>query len=221
MQAERDSDLRKKKGERGLVVDQGLLLLENQEAEKRSTEEANKRRKLLEEVKDLDKDDEESEASEDEGENGRKDLKGKGKATEGDEDKESEEEDDSDDDDDDDDDEDETAELLRELEKIKKERAEEKERQVRTRTSLLYTLQLSAEVVVGFVVQELERAATEQTSREEEIATGKQVPLSLSPSRSPLLSLTSLPLDQSAPEPTSSARSLTINHVYSISKREW
>ena len=186
MQAERDSDLRKKKGERGLVVDQGLLLLENQEAEKRSTEEANKRRKLLEEVKDLDKDDEESEASEDEGENGRKDLKGKGKATEGDEDKESEEEDDSDDDDDDD--EDETAELLRELEKIKKERAEEKERQVRTRTSLNYTLQLSADVVVGFVVQERERAATEQTSREEEIATGKQVFLSLTPSPSLLRS---------------------------------
>lgn len=37
---------------------------------------------------------------------------------------------DDDDDDDSDDDEDETAELLRELEKIKRQRAEEKERQV-------------------------------------------------------------------------------------------
>jgi len=129
MQAERDSNLRKKKGERGLVVDQGLLLLENQERETRENEEANKRRKLLDEVKDLDKDDEEEEesASEGEGEGEKKDLKGKGKATDENKEEESEEEDS-----DDDDDEDETAELLRELEKIKKERAEAKERQVRT-----------------------------------------------------------------------------------------
>ncbi|GAA5823428.1 hypothetical protein JCM5353_002144 [Sporobolomyces roseus] len=164
MQAERDSNLRKKKGERGLVVDQGLLLLENQERETRENEEATKRRRLLDEVKDLDKDDEEEDESasegegEGEGEGEKKDLKGKGKAIDEDKDEESEEEDS-----DDDDDEDETAELLRELEKIKKERAEEKER------------------------QERERAATEQTSREEEIATGNpllnlQAALGASPS---------------------------------------
>lgn len=74
-------------------------------------EEVNKRRKLLQEALNLDKDDDDEEEDDRE------------KAGE---DKGADSEDDSDDDDDDDDD---TAELLRELEKIKRERAEEKERQ--------------------------------------------------------------------------------------------
>ena len=71
-------------------------------------EEANKRRKLLQDALELDKDDEEEDEHD-----GKK----------GDEDKDEESEEDTDDDEDD------TAELLRELEKIKRERAEEKKRQ--------------------------------------------------------------------------------------------
>ncbi|GAA5938533.1 hypothetical protein JCM10213_006957 [Rhodosporidiobolus nylandii] len=137
--AERDAAARKAKGERGYVQDQKLLLLQQAEsakAESEAGEAAAKRRKLLQEAADLDKDDSEDDEESDE----EKQDKGKGKAAD-------EDEDDSDDSDDDDD-EDETAELLRELEKIKKERAEEKAR------------------------QERERAETDQVSREEEIATG-------------------------------------------------
>ncbi|PIL33670.1 hypothetical protein GSI_04293 [Ganoderma sinense ZZ0214-1] len=90
-------------------------------------EESNKRRKLLQEALELDKDDDD----EDEEENGEKAA----------------DDEDEDDDDDEDDDEDDTAELLRELEKIKRERAEEKER------------------------QEREQSATDQAAREAEIAT--------------------------------------------------
>ncbi|KDQ56298.1 hypothetical protein JAAARDRAFT_132472 [Jaapia argillacea MUCL 33604] len=78
-------------------------------------DEANKRRKLLQEALEMDKDDDDSDDSENEaiGE------KGKGKENgDGDEEEDSDE----------DDDEDDTAELLRELEKIKRERAEEKAR---------------------------------------------------------------------------------------------
>lgn len=83
---------------------------------------------MLQEVADLDKDDSDDDDDDDEAENGTGDKqdKGKGKAL----DLSDADEDEDDSDDDDDDDEDETAELLRELEKIKKERAEEKERQV-------------------------------------------------------------------------------------------
>ncbi|KAL0065568.1 complexed with cef1p [Marasmius tenuissimus] len=78
-------------------------------------EEANKRRKLIQEAIELDKDDDEDEDEDQKGEtNGNKD-----------------EDDEDDDDSDEDDDEDDTAELLRELEKIKRERAEEKARQER------------------------------------------------------------------------------------------
>ncbi|KAK7436530.1 complexed with cef1p [Stygiomarasmius scandens] len=72
-------------------------------------DEANKRRKLLQEALEMDKDDDD----EDEGSEGKE------------KDKEEEEESDEDSDEDEDD----TAELLRELEKIKRERAEEKARQ--------------------------------------------------------------------------------------------
>lgn len=95
---------------------------------------AAKRWKLVEGMGDLDKDDsdDEGETAEAPATNG--DVKGKGKAVDvGEDGAESDEEDEDDDDSDDDDDEDETAELLRELEKIKRERAEEKERLERER----------------------------------------------------------------------------------------
>ncbi|KAJ7188983.1 Pre-mRNA-splicing factor Cwf15/Cwc15 [Mycena filopes] len=76
-------------------------------------EESNKRRKLLQDSLDLDKDDEDEEEAE-------------GSKTAEKKDKDADESSDSDSDSDDDDDE--TAELLRELEKIKRERAEEKAR---------------------------------------------------------------------------------------------
>jgi len=75
-------------------------------------EEANKRRKLLQEALEMDKDDDENEDGSESGE-----QKGEEKVGS-----------DDDDEDEDEDDEDESAELLRELEKIKRERAEEKER---------------------------------------------------------------------------------------------
>lgn len=94
------------------------------------------RRKLIEEMKRLDEDDEDS-GSESDASGSQ--VKGKAKATEnGDSDSSS----------DDDDEEDDTAALLRELEKIKRERAEEKAR------------------------QERERAEVEQSNREDEIALG-------------------------------------------------
>ncbi|GAA5972674.1 hypothetical protein JCM11641_002968 [Rhodosporidiobolus odoratus] len=169
--AERDASVRKAKGEKGYVQDQKLLLLKQAQDDKATSEadeQAAKRRKLLQEAADLDKDDsddnegETEEGSEGEGGEGKAD-KGKGKAEESDEDEDS---------DDSDDDEDETAELLRELEKIKKERAEERER------------------------QERERAETEQVSRDEEIATGNpllnlQAALGHSPAPSTMSSSTS------------------------------
>jgi protein CWC15 len=103
-------------------------------------EEANKRRKLLQEALDLDRDDSESDDSD--AEEKRKE-KGKARATEG-ADAEADangdvpmksgakgdasDESDEDESDEEDEDEDETAVLLRELEKIKRERAEEKAR---------------------------------------------------------------------------------------------
>ncbi|KAI0774859.1 Pre-mRNA-splicing factor Cwf15/Cwc15 [Trametes elegans] len=89
-------------------------------------DESNKRRKLLQEALELDKDDDDDDDDDDAGgEEG-----GEGKGAKGDAD-----EDDEDDDDEDDDEEDDTAELLRELEKIKRERAEEKERQEREQSA--------------------------------------------------------------------------------------
>lgn len=108
-------------------------------------EEANKRRKLLQEALEMDKDsdDDDSGDEKDEAEpkkngvsNGKAKANGSGDA-DGDVDMDSPRSDDeklanaqsdSDDDSDSDEDEDDTAELLRELEKIKRERAEEKER---------------------------------------------------------------------------------------------
>ncbi|PCH36631.1 Cwf15/Cwc15 cell cycle control protein [Wolfiporia cocos MD-104 SS10] len=82
-------------------------------------DEVNKRRKLLQEALELDKDDDDEEGSQ-------KDEKA------GDDD---ENDDEDDDDEDEDEEEDDTAELLRELEKIKRERAEEKERQERDQSA--------------------------------------------------------------------------------------
>ncbi|THV06659.1 Cwf15/Cwc15 cell cycle control protein [Dendrothele bispora CBS 962.96] len=74
-------------------------------------DEANKRRKLLQDALEMDKDDDDEDEDEEKGEEDK------------DEDKDEESDEDSDEDEDD------TAELLRELEKIKRERAEEKARQ--------------------------------------------------------------------------------------------
>ncbi|OAV99220.1 hypothetical protein PTTG_06851 [Puccinia triticina 1-1 BBBD Race 1] len=106
-------------------------------------ESKSKRRKILEEALLADKDDTESDEDSDDDKRGSK-RHGKGKATSAplsshngsdngraNEKGGVESDDDDDDDDDTDDDESETAELLRELEKIKRERAEEKERQER------------------------------------------------------------------------------------------
>ena len=82
-------------------------------------EESNKRRKLLQEALELDKDDDDDDDDED-GADGEKKKGG-----------DDEEDDEDDDEDEDEDEEDDTAELLRELERIKRERAEEKERQER------------------------------------------------------------------------------------------
>lgn len=128
--AEREAAARKAKGERGYVADQKLLALQSAQDKEESdaaSESAAKRRKLLQEAADLDKDDSDADES-DEEENGTD--RNRGKAVE------APNNDDDDSDSSDDDDEDETAELLRELEKIKKERAEEKERQVRGSSSL-------------------------------------------------------------------------------------
>ncbi|KZV96733.1 Cwf15/Cwc15 cell cycle control protein [Exidia glandulosa HHB12029] len=76
-------------------------------------QEANKRRKVLQEALDLDKDDDDED----------EDAAGPSKASGAAQDDDEESDEDSDDDEDD------TAELLRELEKIKRERAEEKARQ--------------------------------------------------------------------------------------------
>ncbi|KAG6829821.1 hypothetical protein H0H92_003364 [Tricholoma furcatifolium] len=97
-------------------------------------DETNKRRKLLEEAMAMDKDDDDEEEEEEEEEK-------KGQKEEDDEDSDEE-------DSEEEDDEDETAELLRELEKIKRERAEEKAR------------------------QEQQESATSAAAREAEIATG-------------------------------------------------
>ncbi|KIH94403.1 protein CWC15 [Sporothrix brasiliensis 5110] len=86
-----------------------------------------KRRRILEETRDIDADDDsDSDDSDKDGDN---------KDDDGDDDEEEEEEDDDDDDDSDEesDDEDETAALQRELEKIKRERAEKREREERER----------------------------------------------------------------------------------------
>lgn len=73
---------------------------------------------------------------------------------------------DSDSSEDSDDDEDETAELMRELEKIKRERAEQKAKEVRTSCSSDHLY------FVLIVQQEAEKAAEERGRREEDIALG-------------------------------------------------
>ncbi|KZS88199.1 Cwf15/Cwc15 cell cycle control protein [Sistotremastrum niveocremeum HHB9708] len=112
-----------------------------------ASEESNKRRKLLQEALELDRDDDDDDDKSDADAEVEDKTNGKAGSDEDGEEKENEEKEDEDDDDDDDD-EDDTAELLRELEKIKRERAEEKARQDR------------------------ENAEKSQQEREEEIASG-------------------------------------------------
>ncbi|CED84387.1 Uncharacterized conserved protein [Phaffia rhodozyma] len=87
-------------------------------------EQGESKRRKLEEAVGLDRDDDDADDDNDDDSGDENDVKGKDKATPEDSD-----EDEDSDVDSDDDSEDETAELLRELEKIKRERAEEKERQ--------------------------------------------------------------------------------------------
>ncbi|KIK45303.1 hypothetical protein CY34DRAFT_801808 [Suillus luteus UH-Slu-Lm8-n1] len=96
------------------------LPLTNGNATEVAGDEANKRRKLLEEALELDKDDDEDDDEKEEG------AESRGQDNGEEQDEESEEESDE---------EDETAELMRELEKIKKERAEEKARQEREQSA--------------------------------------------------------------------------------------
>ncbi|KAI0364952.1 Cwf15/Cwc15 cell cycle control protein [Pilatotrama ljubarskyi] len=91
------------------------LAVENGSGKEGQDEESNKRRKLLQEALDLDKDDDDDDEKSEKGQNA--------------------EDDEDDEDDDEDEEEDDTAELLRELEKIKRERAEEKERQEREQSA--------------------------------------------------------------------------------------
>lgn len=108
-EAEAKEKKRKAEGKPPLAVENGSA----------ADDEANKRRKLLQEALEMDKDEDEDE--EKHSEKGEKDGQ--------------DEDDDDEDDDDDDDDEDDSAELLRELEKIKRERAAEKERQEREQSA--------------------------------------------------------------------------------------
>lgn len=164
--AEREANARKAAGQSGFVADPKLLLLQNEQQHEsfQADDAAAKRRKILAEVSQLDRDDDDATTDA---------AKGKGKAQDEDDDEEEEEDSDEEESSDEDDDEDETAELLRELEKIKRERAEEKERIV-SRHSTSHSNDRRTQTDSGLcILQERERAASEQTSREEEIATGK------------------------------------------------
>lgn len=129
-----EAEARSKKGLAPLAgANAAIKAIQNgDEGKKRSAGEAlggedddqeRKRRAILTEAIELDRDDDDD--SEEEGRKKTTD-KGKGKEVEADGDS-----DNDDDDEEDSDDEDETAELLRELEKVRRERAEEKERLVR------------------------------------------------------------------------------------------
>ncbi|KAH9889342.1 Pre-mRNA-splicing factor Cwf15/Cwc15 [Cubamyces lactineus] len=109
-EAEARDRKRKAEGKPPLAVENGSAK-EGQQQD----EESNKRRKLLQEALELDKDDDDEDEKSEKGEN--------------------EDADEDDEDEDEDDEEDDTAELLRELEKIKRERAEEKERQEREQSA--------------------------------------------------------------------------------------
>ncbi|KII95484.1 hypothetical protein PLICRDRAFT_129282 [Plicaturopsis crispa FD-325 SS-3] len=108
-------------------------------------EEANKRRKMLQQAIDLDKDDD------DEDESGEKGDKAK-----------DEEKDEDESDEDSDDEEDDTAELLRELEKIKRERAEEKARQEREQSASA-AAERDAEIATANPLLNLAAALGQQT----------------------------------------------------------
>ncbi|KAL1945486.1 hypothetical protein VTO73DRAFT_2337 [Trametes versicolor] len=111
-EAEARDRKRKAEGKPPLAVENGSGA---DAATEGQSEESNKRRKLLQEALELDKDDDDEDEKSEKGENG--------------------DEDDDEEDEDEDDEEDDTAELLRELEKIKRERAEEKERQDREQSA--------------------------------------------------------------------------------------
>ncbi|WVR06623.1 hypothetical protein IAU60_003655 [Kwoniella sp. DSM 27419] len=116
-------------------------------------EAAAKRRKVLEDAAELDKDDESEDEEEADGAG-----KGKGKATAQDDD----DDDDEDDDDDDSDDEDDTAALMAELAKIKQERAEEKAR-LDAESSASAAQSREAEIATGNPLLNLQNALGQTT----------------------------------------------------------
>jgi len=156
MLAEREARDRKRKAA-GLPVEEPEPVPQRQAIE---SEEANKRRKMLSEAVELDRDDDEEEekkkrkddADEDE-EMADGEVGGEGKAND----------DDDDSDDSDDSDEDDTAELLRELEKIKRERAEEKARQ-ESELSAAETQAREAEIALGNPLLNLSAALGQQNA---------------------------------------------------------
>lgn len=146
-------------------------MLENAAAQSELDGAEAKRRKMLEAVGGLDADDDDDDDDDEADEDESARDKGKGKAVESESATANGGDDDDDDDSDSDDDEDETAELLRELEKIKKERAEEKEKLVSRPERPLHAASSFADPLHH--EKERERMESEQTNREEEIAMGK------------------------------------------------
>ncbi|KAN0062665.1 complexed with cef1p [Thecaphora frezii] len=151
-------------------IAQGLPPLEDdvkQDGEKEEgeeEEESAKRRRLIREARELDRDDDDEDEEEAKGEEG----KGKANkedaddapsqaAAEQEEERDSEDDDSDDSEDDDSDEEDDTAALLRELEKIKRERAEEKARMERQRQEAELS-QRQDEIALGNPLLNLENA---------------------------------------------------------------
>lgn len=124
--AERESSSRKSRGQPGYAADGGTVAGLIESAAVDEDDAVAKRRKVLADVGGLDADDDDDDDDDDVAGETVKEGKGKGRAVSA----EAEAAQDSGDDSSDDDDEDETAELLRELEKIKRERAEEREKAV-------------------------------------------------------------------------------------------
>ncbi|WVQ84957.1 hypothetical protein IAT38_007121 [Cryptococcus sp. DSM 104549] len=135
---------RKAAGLPALAPVEGVLRIEAGKEEE--DEAAAKRRKVLEETAEMDKDDES-----DSEEEAVKVDKGKGKAVDEDED------DDDDDDDSDSDDEDDTAALMAELAKIKQERAEEKAR-LDAEAAATNAVSREAEIATGNPLMNLQAA---------------------------------------------------------------
>ncbi|KAG0148415.1 hypothetical protein CROQUDRAFT_90340 [Cronartium quercuum f. sp. fusiforme G11] len=192
--AERDAIAKKRRAAGLLPIEEHeskkLMINDKVDVKDNDDEEVrNKRRKILEEALIADKDDSDSE---DESVEERKRSKKVGKGIENkminngskvadtrvqDDDENSSSDDSDDDDDDDDDDENETAELLKELEKIKRERAEEKARQEQERATT-DALDKEASAAMGNPLLNL-KAALGNTSPTNSISTSTSTSFSI------------------------------------------